>query len=88
MIARLGAHLGVSTPDRSVKHVPRHCSAAPAGSSQLAWARPRFVILDLLAGPQSKQRMAMVFISHDLAAVEYLADGVLKPPQGRLIDSE
>jgi peptide/nickel transport system ATP-binding protein len=49
-------------------------------------APSRAGILDLLVELQRAQRMAMLFISHDVAAVEHLADRVLQLRQGRLVD--
>jgi peptide/nickel transport system ATP-binding protein len=50
-------------------------------------ASARAGILDLLVSLQRERRMAMLFISHDLAAVEHLADRVLQLRDGRLVDS-
>ena len=45
-------------------------------------------ILDLLAALHREQGMAMLFVSHDLAAVDHLADRVLALRHGRLVDVE
>jgi ABC-type dipeptide/oligopeptide/nickel transport system ATPase subunit len=42
-------------------------------------------ILDLLAALQRDRKMAMLIISHDLAAVEHLADRIVMLEQGRVI---
>jgi peptide/nickel transport system ATP-binding protein len=50
-------------------------------------APSRAGILDLLVTLQRERRMAMLFVSHDVAAVEHLADRVLHLRDGRLVDA-
>jgi peptide/nickel transport system ATP-binding protein len=47
-------------------------------------APSRAGILELLASLQRERRMAMLFISHDLAAVEHLAHRTFALEQGRI----
>jgi peptide/nickel transport system ATP-binding protein len=48
-------------------------------------APSRAGILDLLGALQRERGMAMLFISHDLAAVEHLADRIVVLEQGRVV---
>jgi peptide/nickel transport system ATP-binding protein len=49
-------------------------------------APSRAGILDLLASLQRERRMTMLFISHDLTAVEHLADRIVVLDQGRMVE--
>ncbi|HSH24431.1 MAG TPA: ABC transporter ATP-binding protein, partial [Massilibacterium sp.] len=49
-------------------------------------ATTQLEILHLLKSISKEQRMAMLFISHDIAAVQFICDRILVLKEGHLVD--